>query len=174
MTEANLNNLFPTSTWEPQHNIIAHANYTFISSDMLVALLFAETAGQAADRFPEAQQDIKNYRTSMEKPPDCYLLMIIPRLTEDDYGLVRRALDDTLVCRKIIIPLDGSSATDAIRRHFPLVAPAKVDSLDAQAHLTEAGGPTDDDLELLDKQSPPNIADQLIDRARARLRRKAR
>jgi hypothetical protein len=139
---------------------------------MLVTLLFAESAAQAADRFPEAQQDIKNYRTTIERAPDCYLLMIIPWLTEEDYSLVRRALDDTLVCRKIIIPLEGLPAADAIRRHFPLVAPAKPSSEGEQDHVSETGGPNDDDLELLDKQSTKHIAEQLIDRSRAHLEKK--
>lgn len=170
MIDATLQQVFGGDSWRDVTGAIGGATFAFISSEMLVVLLVAKDAADAAARYPEIQQQIKILRGPTDTALDSYLLLVIPELNETDYALVRRALDNTLVCRKILVPLDGQPVAAAVRRHFPLIGPAVEVSPDERHHAAVVGEPDDDDLELLDRNSPPNIAAQLIDRALARTR----
>lgn len=169
MTDAELHEVFGAG-WSDVTRSIVGCTSAFVSADMLVVVLRAMNASDAEVRSPELQQNIKVFRDAFAKPPDAYLLMVVPQLEEEEYGVLRHALDNTLVCRKVVIPLDGSDLAAAIKRHFPIIDWNSNVAPDHRSHLTGAGDPDDDDLELLDRNGAANIAQVLIERFRAQRR----
>jgi hypothetical protein len=168
--DTTLNQVFAGSLWRDVTSAIPGATSVYLSSDMLVVVLVAAQATDAADRFPELQQNIKMFRETADAPQDAYLLLVIPQLDEEGYAVIRQALDNTLVCRKILVPLDNHSLGDSVIRHFPLVAPAMAVVPDERPYQPASDGPDDDDLDLLDRTSPANIALHLIEQSLARVR----
>ena len=165
MTDLALQQVFGVG-WNDVTTSIAGCTSAFATADMLVVILRAANASDADTRFPELQQNIKAFRDTIAKAPDAYLLLVVPELDEEEYGLLRHALDNTLVCRKVIIPLDGTDLSAAIRRYFPIVDWYTTVAPDQRSHATGAGDPDDEDLELLDGSGVTNIAQALIDRFR--------
>lgn len=171
MIDTDIREVFGSERWTDVTAEIPQSTVAFVSRDMFVVAVVADNAGDAAEAYPEVQQRIKEVRLKLTPPPDCYLLLVVPDVGEDDYTLLRRALDDTLVCRKIVVPLRGRSAADALRRQFPFVDDEKPYAVETSLHDNSSGtGPTDEDLDLLDRNSPANIVQHLLDAARERLR----
>lgn len=166
MTDRTLQQVFGTG-WNDVTSSIAGCTSAFATGDMLVVILLAANASDADTHCPELQQNIKAFRETIPKPPDAYLLLVVPDLDEEDYGVLRHALDNTLVCRKVVIPLGGADLSAAIRRYFPIVDWNTTVVPDQRSHATGVGDPDDDDLELLDRNGAPNIAQVLIERVRA-------
>lgn len=169
MTELALREIFGAG-WIDVTTSIAGSTSAFGSADMLIVILRAANGSDADARFPELQQNIKAFRDALPKPPDAYLLLVVPRLDEEEYAVLRHALDNTLVCRKVVIPLDDLDLSTAVRRYFPIVDSYATDVPDHRSRLTGAGNPDDDDLELLDRNSVANIAQALIERFRTQKR----
>src|SRR4029079_11286685 len=149
MTDQALQQIFGAG-WSDVTSSIVGCTSAFVTIDMLVVILRAANASEAHTRFPELQQNIKTFRDTITKAPDAYLLLVVPEFDEEEYGLLRHALDNTLVCRKVIIPLDGTDLSAAIRRYFPIVDWYTTVTPDQRSHATGAGDPNDEDLELLD------------------------
>jgi len=169
MTDLALQQVFGTG-WNDVTSLVAGCTSAFATSDMLVVILRAANASDADARFPELQQNIKALRDATPKAPDAYLLLVVPQLDEEEYGVLRHALDNTLVCRKVVIPLDDADLSAAISRYFPIVDWNTTVAPDQRSHVTGVGDPDDDDLELLDRNGSANIAQVLIDRFRTQER----
>jgi hypothetical protein len=165
MTDQALQQVFGAG-WNDVTSSIAGCTSAFATAGMLVVILRATNASDADAGFPDLQQNIKAFRDTIPRAPDAYLLLVVPQLDEDEYGLLRRALDNTLVCRKVLIPLDGADLPAAVRRYFPIVDWNMPIAPDQRTHATGAGDPNDEDLELLDRNGAMNIAQTLIDRFR--------
>jgi hypothetical protein len=133
---------------------------------MLVAVLATSSVAEAATEYPEVQQAIKRARAELQRQVDAYLLLLVPTVSADVYPEVRAALDDPLICRKVVIELGSDEPSGALRRQFPLLANSLSDEMQPGKEAASAPDPGPEDLELLDRNGADNIVDLLLARAR--------
>jgi len=132
---------------------------------MLIAVLATSSVAEAAVEYPQVQQALKEVRVELHRPIDAYLLLVLPSVSDDDYPRVRKALDDPLICRKVVIELGNADPSSALLRQFPLLADMPEKSPQV-AHETVVPEPGPEDLDLLDRNSAENIVERLLAAAR--------
>jgi len=161
--------VFAHELWADRTSEVPGATWCFVSGDIAAAILDAPNTAMIAERWAEVQTALENFSHKLPRSTDCYLLLIVPSLAEDEFATLRPALDDTLVCRKSLIVTEGRSISEAILSEFPIVASTWIATPFMHGQDTVLDDPNEEDLELLDKRGEQKIAEALIDRARATL-----
>jgi hypothetical protein len=132
---------------------------------MLVTVLATVTIVEAAAEYPQVQQAVRDTLIQLQRPLDAYLLLVVPKISDETYPYVRRALDDPLICRKAVIELGDDDPSDALLRQFPLLADTS-DESPQSTHQEVLPEPGPDELALLDGNGAEIIVDDLLDKAR--------
>ena len=83
-----------------------------------------------------------------------------------EFALLRPAMDNTLVCRKVIVPLNDRTILEAFREDFPLIAPIWVLQTYARGLESGEGDPSEEELEWMAKTGVELLVDQLVERLR--------
>jgi hypothetical protein len=166
MNVDDLRAVFPADAWNTAQADIPGADASLTSKDVAVFIIEAANGRDAAERWPQVQTNIDTFRQAQSPTPDCYLVIVVPELTDMEFALLRPAMDDTLICRKVIVPLNGRGIQDAFREDFPLIAPIAILQPYAQGIDSGEGDPSEEELEWMAKTGIEVLVDQLVERLR--------
>ena len=161
MIDLDVRRAFRADRWKEITNHVPGCTAAFLSSDMLVGVLATASVPDAAIEYPAVQQALKEARVGLQRPVDAYLLIVVPSVSDEDYPSVRKALDDPLICRKIVVELGTAEPSTALLRQFPLLAdmPEEPPQQPQEVAVVEPGS---DELDLLDRNSPENVVNELM------------
>ena len=119
----------------------------FKSSYATVGILVADGVGQVLESWKSAQEVLRELRNSDPtlRDNDAYLVIVLPRV---DMGVdsLREVLNDTYVCRKVCIEVDGRTLEEALGE-LPFFAVATTN--EKSTIEAELGTPTEELPELL-------------------------
>lgn len=132
-----------------------------------LGLLIAENARDAADRWTACQAEIASLRSNpaIGSDRDLYLLILIPEIDAYAMDYLPAIINDTHVCRKLVLELMGRHIPDALK-DIPFVAMERLSEDPAEANRTPACSadlPLPDALLAdLSKRSPSKVLDAML------------
>ena len=138
---------------------------TFANSYAIAGILFAESVEQVFVKWQQAQEGLRDLKASNSalRDSDAYLVILVPRIDVRSERL-SEVLDNTYVCRKICVEIDGTTIEEALR-DLPFLALAVRD--DGSGIKTEIRGPRlglpDSLLQDLMRVSPESLLDSLLE-----------
>jgi hypothetical protein len=136
----------------------------FKSSYATAGILITDSVGQVLDTWETAQETLRELRSSDPnlRDNDAYLVIVVPRV---DMGAdsLREVLNNTYVCRKVCVEVDGRTIEEALKE-LPFFAAATTE--DGSTMKAESGTSSEDlpelPLEDLRKASAEVILEGLL------------
>lgn len=128
-----------------------------------LGMVVAVDAASATKLWIEAQTELAELRSLLGRQLDLYLLICVPEIEEEALDSVSEMINDTHVCRKLLVEVRGRSAEDALSDVPILFWPGSNESAERewQNPLSEAHIPATL-LDDLSRRGAGRILDKLL------------
>ena len=142
-----------------------HLQAAFANSYALVGILIAADVEQVLRMWEGAQEEVRELKTSTPalRDNDAYLAIIVPNIdTQTDR--LNEVLDNTYVCRKVCVEIDGKTIEQALNELPFFALSSGNDNIPIEADFEQLGhGLSEALLQDLRKASADTLLQNLLD-----------